>query len=751
MSEVVRSVRRVALLCLLMSRVASPLAAAQDASYWVVDRVTRCPDAPIKRPPSDRDELLEETDYYPDAFLRQVADDGANGLWITVRFRETADTPYYPRDPLAERRLEKLRSLVAKCAPYGIKIWLFAIEPVSMDADDPLLVAHPGAGGPLSWWGDRRARVSCLSDPATTNYLNLAVRDVFTRVPGLGGLIAITNGERPTTCFSMLNPRKDAPAPCPRCAKRTSGELHAALTKALAEGLRAAEPSAKFVSWLYHPQSIPTRGTWVRDCARGVPDGVTVMYNFESGCERLQAGKMRCGGDYWLAQPGPAAPFRALAAVAREEGTPLGAKIQVSCSHEIATLPYVPVPGLLYRKYKALREEGVSFVMQCWFFGGTPGLMGRAAGELSKADFAEKEGDFLLRFARRDWGEDAGEMARLWGRFSDAYSNYPLSITMQYYGPFHASCVWDLLPDVSVRSLTRTWKSDSGVSGDLVGEALEDFSLEDALEQAEKMCAPLASPDVAASLQALRAKYAADPARRRELGVMVALRDIFVGGRDVFAFYLARRRALFASRERGETATALAEAQKMRAILDRAEALTREILVLAEDDPRLGYHPEADRRQFDPASLKRRLDSLAASRRRLDEIVAELAAGRAWPKSARELGGDVWKAARDESGALVVEGVAEGPGSRNVELRLYDLCGTATATVVTTRADEEGRFRAVVPVPAERELRPAWMVVRRGSDLSHGAEWIWPARQEFHESRLRQSRVTGDNFGRVEW
>ena len=132
-----------------------------------------------------------------------------------------------------------------------------------------------------------------------------------------------------------------------------------------------------------------------------IPDGATLVYNFESGSERIQCGSVRRGGDYWLSVPGPAAPFRTVAAAGRAAGRPVGAKIQVSCSHEVATLPYVPVPGLLYRKYRAMHDEGVSSVLQCWFFGGTPGLMTRAAGELSKCDFPESEDKFLLRLARR--------------------------------------------------------------------------------------------------------------------------------------------------------------------------------------------------------------------------------------------------------------------------------------------------------------------------------------------------------------
>ena len=733
---------------LLLAAVAAVSSAFADGGeYWAKNRISRCPTAPIKRPPDNRDELLEPIDYYTEEFLSQIAGEGVNGLWIPVRFRELARTSYFPEDSLAERRAARLRSIVAKCARHGVRLWMLVIEPRSLPDGDPFAVAHPDAVGRRVWDGNR---VSCLSSPATTNYIWQYTRSIFTRVPGLGGLICIASGERATTCFSMLGPLSQPPVPCDRCARRPPDELYASVAKAMADGMRAANPDAGLMTWFYHPHKLPERAAWVMDCARRVPDGAMLVYNFESGSERVQCGKVRRGGDYWLSVPGPGAPFKAVAAAARSVGSSIGAKIQVSCSHEIATLPYVPVPGLLYRKYKAMRGEGVSSVLQCWFFGGTPGLMNRAAGELSRSDFSESEDEFLLRLARRDWGDDAPVAAGLWRTFSDAYSEYPLSNMLQYYGPFHASCAWNLLPCVSMRSLARTWRPDSEPSGDLVGEALADFTLEDALAQAERMCAPLERPGVAEDIARLEARHSGSGARRRDIAVMKAMRNIFVGGRDALAFYLARREGIFASRLRGDAARARAEAAKMRSILARAEALTHEMVRLCAEDETIGYHPEAERRQFTPETLTRRLSLLADSRARLAEIEAALKAGQPWPKSTRETDGPAWTARRDASGSLVIEGEAPcGPG--NVEVRTYDLCGTRGAVVATAEPDAEGRFRVLIPREDDARFRPAWIVVRRGGDFNNGGtKWIWPKRPEFHEPRLEQSRLTGDNFARLE-
>ena len=307
-----------------------------------------------------------------------------------------------------------------------------------------------------------------------------------------------------------------------------------------------------------------------------------------------------------------------------------------------------------------------------------------------------------------------------------------------------------------MRSLARTWRPDTQPSGDLVGEALEDFSLDDICAQAVRMCEPLERKPVAEALASLSARHAGSHARLHDIGIMKAMRNLFIGGRDALAFYRARCDGIFASRVDRDNARALLETAKIRSVMVRAELLTKEMVGLCRADERIGYHPEAERRQFTPETLERRLGRLAASRARLAEIEAELAAGRPWPKSPREAEGEAWAAKRDSTGVVVIEGsvpAAEGsvPAELgDVEVRVYDLCGTRTATVIAVKPDAEGRFRVELPREDDVRLRPAWIVVRYGRDFNNGGtRWIWPKRPEFPEPRLIQSRLTGDNFARV--
>jgi hypothetical protein len=93
----------------------------------------------------------------------------------------------------------------------------------------------------------------------------------------------------------------------------------------------------------------------------------------------------------------------------------VSAKIQTGNSHELATVPYLPVPSLLYRKLAGMRRLGVSHSMLCWYFGNYPGPMMKAAGELSFEPFPENENTFLEQLASVYWGRDrAAPVVRAW-------------------------------------------------------------------------------------------------------------------------------------------------------------------------------------------------------------------------------------------------------------------------------------------------------------------------------------------------
>ena len=761
---------------------------------WARNRISRCFFGPIKRPPLNHDELMDDVDYYPEPYLDRLAHEGINGLWLTVEWRDLAETSFTKRSPDATRRLAKLRRTVERCLKYGIKTWIFCIEPKLCKKGDPLFDNHPELFGCSMAYGN----LMCPLRPEAQRYIEESVKDIFTQVPGLGGIMMISYGERATTCLSEFDPLTGRfRGSCPRCAGRQPWQIHWETASAIMRGIRAAGSDAEYISWFYQPHVRPERGHWSADVARHLPDGVTLAYNFESGAIKDQLGRFRNGGDYWLSYVGPAEGFRQVAEAGLQAGAKIGAKIQVGNSHEVATVPFVPVPGLLYRKYKSMREMGVSTVLQCWYFGNYPGVMNKAAGELSFDSFEDDEATFLRRLAAPYWGKDAALVADVWRRLSDAYAEYPLSNDMQYYGPFHAGPAWPMLADVNLAPLGRTWKPHDQPSGDAIGECLENHTIEEASILAARMAkgARVRTPDGKDVLDELAARWHGDFERMRDIGVMKALALQFQSGSDIFDFYRDRATAIYESRVLGNAAAARAAVRRMAGAVGREEAVTRKLLPLAKADSRLGFHSEAEAHQYHPAKLEWRLGELAKTKARLAEIDAALARGEQYPESEFEraapacrLGGDWTRAAGDvrfraretDGGDLEIE----LDFRRGMRVRVNTLDAAGVTWYRSVAVDETGArpyniFNVVTPAHEVAECRaetadgrahvrfvlssaawggradrrPEWLQVMNNGKtewIMDGHAPLWPEKKlPGNDWRLNLDPLRGYLFGRI--
>ena len=692
---------------------------------WLDNRISRCFFGPIRRPPYNRDELMDDVDYYPDDYLDRLAREGVNGLWLTIAFRDYSKEVAGEWTKDVPRRIAKLRETVRKCARHGIKVWLFCIEPIELDfRRDPLALKHP------DWIGctyDNLMGTMCASHPEVQRYIEETVRGIFAAVPGLGGMINISHGEKVTSCLSIYDiKRHPCRTLCPRCNGVPLAELHHRVVRPMVRGMRAAGSDAPLVSWIYcHPD--PLFKPWMEEAVATAQDGVVMQFNFEDGVFKRQEGRWRNGGDYWIAEPGPSMAFVRVAEAARRGGRRLAAKIQLSCSHEIATIPVLPVPGLLYRKFKGMHDLGVTDSMYCWYFGSAPGIMNRAAGLLAYDDFSVDEDGFLLRLAGFDWGDDAPRMAKIWKACSDAFAEYPLSNIVQYYGPYHQGVVWPYRPDVEMRPLGDSWVPGQPAGGDMAGECLLDFTLAEALALAQKMCRE--AYRVEEDIAYLEGKFAGDVERMRELGLVRALQCHLEAGRDFFEFYSARRDAIFSSRS-GDASSALRSIAAMKEVVRREIPLTRRMKALCLADSRLGFHSEAESYLYHPDYFDWRLPTLEKSLARLDEIEAEVRAGRGYPPSPLEKAAPVFPARLDGRGNLVLKGEAKGKGT--VTLWLYDLCATRPVRKYETEP-ENGRFSVTVPAAdwdGDLRVRPAWIQIHQS--CSHlGDSWQWPAHEPF--------------------
>lgn len=562
---------------------------------WVRNRISRCFFGPIKRPPLNRDELMDDVDYYPDEYLNRLAHEGVNGLWLSVKWADVTRTSFREPSPDMERRLSKLRRTVEKCSAYGIKVWLFSNEPEGFySADDPMLLAHPdlaGAGGPSR-------RYVCPNSKDGQRFIYESTRWIFSQVPGLGGLINISLGEHGSSCLDSVGAEVDRRPNCPRCSLVPNWQTLAAGQGAMARGIKDGDPNAEFLCWLYMPAWKPL-APWVYELGAHMPRDVTLQINFESGAVKYQLDRPRVGGDYWLSYVGPSDRFARIAGQAAAHGTPMSAKLQVGCSHESATIPFMPVPSLLYRKYKEMPALNVGSVMQCWYFGNYPGVMNRAAGRLAFEDFTGTEDDFLRSLARAKWGPEADQVVRAWKHFADGFQHYPLSTRFQWWGPMHSAPVWPLHLKPALKPLQPTWLV-GGPCGDAVGEALDNHTLAEAVVLTRNMSEEWNQG--VAILKSLEPKFQGNHERVLDIGLAEAIGIQFASAHNLLEFYLMRTRLFDVP-----PADALRLLADMEALVRQEIANSERLAVLCSADSRLGFHGEAERHQYFGARLKWRV------------------------------------------------------------------------------------------------------------------------------------------------
>lgn len=564
---------------------------------WLKNRVSRCFFGPIKRPPFNRDELLDDINYYPNEYLNRLAHEGVNGLWLTIAFSDLCKTSITELAPNAEKRLTKLRRTVEQCLRYGIKTYLFCIEPRSLDSDNPVLLHNPELRGSKAWDGNY---CFCPFSDTAQKYLYDSTNWIFSQVPNLGGMINISFGERATTCLSF-NLGKD----CPICSKKAPGEIIAASVRPMEQGMHAACPDADFISWLYAPGNgvESSYHKEMLDVADKLPENVILQYNFESGGSKEQLGKVRHGGDYWLSYAGPSDIFSQISQKVLSRRNKVSAKIQVACSHELATVPFIPAPALLYHKYRKMHKLGVSSVMQCWYFGNYPGIMNKTAGELAFEEFKDSEHDFLLRIAAPEWGEYSEKVVEAWELLTEGYSNYPLENMFQYYGPMHDGVVWPLYLIPEDKPLAPTWRLDYRTSGDRYGECLGKFSLNEVLTLCQIIFQKWS--EGAKIIQDFRPAFRNNPERLKDIDLVEALGILFKSGYNILNFYALRK--ILLSYNPDEWADTLTQ---MESIVNGEIKRSSRMIKLCEADSRLGFHSEAEGYKFFPDKLKWRIEKL---------------------------------------------------------------------------------------------------------------------------------------------
>ncbi|TFV85026.1 hypothetical protein E4V99_08340 [Microbacterium sp. dk485] len=549
--------------------------------------------------------------------MSRIAAAGFTAIWVHVRLDRVVGTEAFPEfGGAAARHLDAIDLLIQRAARFDLEVFGYAQPPRGVLADDPFWDDNGDVMGAPAIFGappydDRLFRSLCTSTPRVQRFLHDASRNLFERVPDLAGLILITASEAPSHCYARYHFRTDAAQasddpwafgpgrslPCPRCGVRSPAEVIGEIVTLVTAGAQEARADARIIVWNWSWSFLepdPSAGI-----VAALPDGVEVMADFERGGTRMLRGVVREVDEYSLSYPGPSSRFSSTVELARDRGLPTLAKLQLSTTHELATVPSLPVLGNIYAKAEAFARSGSVGFMGCWNMGNALSLNAVAfnfflnEGPFDSADAALKRLAMIYLP-----GADPARVVEAWSTLGEALNEYPFSMSFLYFSPANYALVLPLRPTpVSPAPVGASWIDQP--RGDDLSASLAELPLEVVIRQ---LTALSAQWRIGAE-QLERALADVEPAATTRAEEEVASAWVawasFSSTRNHYRLFALKRRWHDGPLDRDAYA---------RIVRDELRAL--EVALPWLGGKEMGWHAEAQSRMFD--------------RRRVEEKIADL-------------------------------------------------------------------------------------------------------------------------------
>ena len=569
------------------------------------------------------DEAMESGAAYTDDELAGIADDGFNGVWVRGKLQGLQQSRVLPDldDPDASKRIDALRSVIERGKRHGIDLYLYFNEPLALEADHPFWDSHGDLkGSSFEIPGHHPLRFSlCTSTPAVRNYMAEITGSLFESLPGLGGVILITASEFLTHCWSHharyslhdgIHEPTEEPLECPRCRDREPADVVVELLELWARSARAVSPSPRVLAWNW------SWSLWYPDPQAEIierfPEGVELVADWERGSSRQQAGKQILIDEYSFSYLGPGERFVLSARSAAKRKTPVHSKMQLGTTHELATVPNLPLMNALYRKFRALQENDVQGIVGCWNFGSTPTLNRYAVGFFCREGSAgDDEDGFLRRLCAAYFGDVDEESVREgWRSFTESFESYPFSTAMVYWGPINYAPAYPLSPAYHDKPMGGSWRQHFAW-GDRLEDCLGPFTLDESISLFQTM-AERWTEGLAAYRKGLSTAGAGSEEqiahRAAELRCAEMTGCHLESTLAVFRFHHWRKRAM--EREGLVPPCEVRMDDEARPLLVAELANVERALGLVTVDGRLGYHEEDHSHMVDADGLRKKSQAL---------------------------------------------------------------------------------------------------------------------------------------------
>ena len=553
-----------------------------------------------------KDETLDAAKVYTSDYLRELADAGFNAIWIRAILREIVPSRVFPEfGRRSADYLRSLRAVIRRGERMGVRVFLYMQEPRGFLADARFWRRHPEAeGATYRYWGNDVSAM-CTSEPSVRAFLREGAATLSRKLPGLGGAILITASEHVSHCYSHYGntyaPTEMAKMPpaalgCSRCERRRPADIIADIVGGIHSGFRDAKNGAEVIAWnwswrIYEPN--PQEGI-----LRALPRGVRVMGGFERGGAKRILGRNRVIDEYAISFAGPSDQFVQTLRAARKRGLKVMAKLQIGVTHELATVPNLPLIGTLYDKARAMRSLTLRDFMGCWAFGNMLTANSAAFLRFMTVKRLPPRDRALEAFAASYFpGCDAKRVKAAWELFAMAMDSYPFCIPFLYYGPTNYALAHPIDPGPIREGLVgRSWLPDRR-RGDDLRQSLGPYTLTEVIRGLGKLTRIWR----AGVEEFERGAAGCDaPSARDELNTVRMVGHCFHSCWNLYRAYRLRRNWKVSHRK------------SLLAILRDERKHLAEALPIVVADKRMGFHSEAQRYLCTATGIRRKLKRINA-------------------------------------------------------------------------------------------------------------------------------------------
>ena len=272
--------------------------------------------------------------------------------------------------------------------------------------------------------GNNTKTICTTRTPEPLQWLENAMKTLFSEAKGLGGAFCITMSENPTNCHFRVHHEE-----CPFCRDVLPEKIISDVICAMERGMHAADPDAKMIAydWAWRRNLKDSDNTPFKKCVLDLlPRNTYVCSVSEWGMRTHIGGIEQYLVDYSISQVGPSPETQGVWEHARKIGMPITAKVQINNSWELSAVPYIPVPYLIEEHLNNLKRAGVSGLMLSWTLGGFPGgnldLLTASPEEIAAAKYHPAL---------------AEKVCHAWKQFSEAFRQFPFYVGTLYTAPMN--------------------------------------------------------------------------------------------------------------------------------------------------------------------------------------------------------------------------------------------------------------------------------------------------------------------------